>query len=515
MRARAEAFDRGEGRMRHPTVDPVTFIIVGATGDLAQRLLLPALYHLRVEGEIPDGFAVVGFSRRAWSDDAFRAFAREGIPGPRDDEAWRRFAPHLYFIQGDSTRPDDLAALGGGLAAIEARHGTQGNRIFYVASPPSTYGPLLTALGNAGLVRRQTSGPWTRLIVEKPYGRDEASARALNTLVEQVVGESGVYRIDHYLGKESVQNMLVFRFANTVFEPIWNRRYVDHVQISFVEDIGVEARGRFYEEVGVVRDVVQNHVLQLLAVIAMEPPAVFDAEAFRNEKAKVLRSIPPVRPEHAVQGQYGPGTVRGERVPGYREEEAVDPRSMTPTYAAMRLSVENWRWAGVPFYLRAGKRLARKDTEIVIDFRQPPLMLFREWDMKEMDPNVLILRTTEDEGISLQFAARVPGHRRQIRSVPLDFSYAAMGTAERPAYEHLLLDALHGAQTFFARRDEVELQWAIVDPLLRQWEEHPPRDFPNYAAGTMGPAAADELLERAGRRWRSAAELAVPAPGRS
>jgi glucose-6-phosphate 1-dehydrogenase len=347
--------------------------------------------------------------------------------------------------------------------------------------------------------------------VEKPFGDDEASARALNTLVEQVVGEAGVYRIDHYLGKEAVQNILVFRFANTVFEPIWNRRYVDHVQISFVEDIGIGSRGRFYEEVGVVRDVVQNHVLQLLAVIAMEPPAVFDAEAFRNEKAKVLRAIPPVRPEHAVRGQYAAGTVHGQRVPAYRAEEGVAPRSMTPTYAAMRLSVENWRWAGVPFFLRAGKRLARKDTEIVIDFRQPPLMLFRDWDMTEMDPNVLILRTTEEEGISLQFAARVPGHRRQIRSVPLDFRYASMGAAERPAYEHLLLDALRGAQTFFARRDEVELQWAIIDPLLRQWAEQPPRDFPNYAAGTMGPAAADELLERAGRLWRSAAELAAPA----
>jgi glucose-6-phosphate 1-dehydrogenase len=270
-----------------------------------------------------------------------------------------------------------------------------------------------------------------------------------------------------------------------------------------MEEIGIGSRGRFYEEVGVVRDVVQNHMFQLLAVIAMEPPAVFDAEGFRNEKAKVLRAIPPVRPEHAVRGQYGPGPVRGERVRGYREEEGVEPRSVTPTYAAMRLQVENWRWAGVPFYLRAGKRLARKETEIVIDFRQPPLMMFRDWDMTEMDPNVLVMRTTEDEGISLQIAARVPGHRRQIRTVPLDFSYAEMGIAERPAYEHLLLDAVRGQQTFFARRDEVELQWAVVDPLLRYWQEHPAPDFPNYAAGSMGPAAADELLERAGRRWRT------------
>lgn len=485
--------------------DPVTLIIIGATGDLAQRLLLPALFRLRVDGQIPDRFAVIGFSRRGWSDDDFRAFAREGAArgGEVDEESWRRFADHLYFVSGDSTKDEDLRKLAQALEKIEDSHRTGGNRIFYVASPPSTYEPLLTALGRIGLIRRDGPSPWTRVIIEKPFGHDEASARRLNALVDQVIGEASVFRIDHYLGKETVQNMLVFRFANTVFEPIWNRRYVDHVQISFVEDIGIGSRGRFYEEVGVVRDVVQSHMFQLLAVIAMEPPAVFDAEGFRNEKAKVLRAIPPVRSEHAVRGQYGPGVVRGERVPGYREEEGVDPRSVTPTYAAMRLQVENWRWAGVPFYLRAGKRLARKETEIVIDFRQPPLMMFRDWDMTEMDPNVLVMRTTEDEGISLQIAARVPGHRRQIRTVPLDFSYAEMGIAERPAYEHLLLDAVRGEQTFFARPDEVELQWAIVDPLLRHWEEHPPRDFPNYAAGSMGPAAADELLERAGRRWRT------------
>jgi len=493
------------------TVDPVAFVIIGATGDLAQRLLLPALYHLRADALIPDEFAVVGFSRRGWHDDDFRAFAREGIAqGELNADAWGRFASHLYFISGDSTQGDDLGALGQALGEVEARHRTGGNRVFYIASPPSTYEPLLRDLGRTGLVRREGDG-WTRVIIEKPFGGDETSARRLNALVDEVVGESRVFRIDHYLGKEAVQNMLVFRFANTVFEPIWNRRYVDHVQISFVEDIGVGSRGRFYEEVGVVRDVVQNHVFQLLTAIAMEPPAVFDAEGFRNEKAKVLRAVSPVRPEHAVRGQYGPGVVRGARVRGYRQEDGVAAHSFTPTYAAMRLQVENWRWAGVPFYLRAGKRLARKDTEIVIDFRQPPLMMFRDWDMTEMDPNVLVLRTTEDEGISLRFAARVPGHRRQIRSVGLDFSYAAVGTAERPAYEHLLLDALRGVQTFFARRDEVELQWAIVDPLLQAWVEDVPRDFPNYPAGTMGPAAADALLERAGRRWRTAMPSATEA----
>jgi glucose-6-phosphate 1-dehydrogenase len=483
-----------------------TFVIVGASGDLSQRMLLPALFRLWSDGAIQRDFAVLGISRRAWTDEDLRRFALEGVArtGEPESQAWAGFAQRLHFVSGDPTTREACVLLSDALRSVEARHHTGGNRLFYLASPPSTYEPFLRELGHSGLVHRQ-SDPWTRLIVEKPFGSDEESARRVNALLEEALGEERVFRIDHYLGKETVQNMLVFRFANTVFEPIWNRQYVDHVQITFVEDLGVAGRGRFYEETGVVRDVVQNHMFQLLAVIAMEPPAVFDAEGFRNEKAKVLRAIPPVRPKDAVRGQYRAGRVRDERVPGYREENGVDPHSPTPTYAAMRLGIENWRWAGVPFYLRAGKRLARKDTEIVIDFRHPPLALFKEWDVTEMDPNVLVLRTTEDEGISLQFAARVPGRRRMIRSVPLDFSYKEVGQAERPAYEHLLLDALRGAQTFFARRDEVELQWAIVDPLLRHWAEHPPSDFPNYDAGSMGPAAADELLERTGRRWRTGA----------
>jgi len=483
-----------------------TFVIVGATGDLAQRMLLPALFRLWSDGAISRDFAVLGVSRRPWTDDDLRRFARDGVArtGEPEGQAWAAFAPRLHFASGDTTTPESCGFLTEALRDVEERHHTGGNRLFYLASPPSTYEPFLRALAHSGLLHRGTE-PWTRLIIEKPFGSDEASARRVNALLDGAVGEDRVFRIDHYLGKETVQNMLVFRFANTVFEPIWNRQYVDHVQITFVEDIGVAGRGRFYEETGVVRDVVQNHMFQLLAVIAMEPPAVFDAEGFRNEKAKVLRAIPPARPKDAVRGQYGAGRIHGARVRAYREEEGVDPRSTTPTYAAMRLGIESWRWAGVPFYLRAGKRLARKDTEIVIDFRQPPLALFKDWDVTEMDPNVLILRTTEDEGISLQFAARVPGRRRMIRSVPLDFSYKEVGQAERPAYEHLLLDVLRGGQTFFARRDEVELQWAIVDPLLRHWAEHPPADFPNYDAGSMGPPAADELLERGGRRWRGGA----------
>ncbi len=484
--------------------DPLALVVIGATGDLSQRMLLPALYRLHSEGAVASSLAVVGMSRRGMTHEQFRAFARDGAARGTtfDPASWAGFAERLFYVSADSTKEADYARVARMLSEIEPRFSTGGNRLFYLAAPPSTYEAILTNLGRSELIRPGSRQPWTRVIIEKPFGHDEASARRLNALVDRVIGEESVYRIDHYLGKETVQNMLVFRFANTVFEPIWNRRYVDHVQISFVEDIGVGGRGRFYEEVGVVRDVVQNHVLQLLAIIAMEPPAVFDAEGFRNEKAKVLRAIPPVRPENAVRGQYAAGVVHGAPVPAYREEEGVDPASATPTYAATRLQIDNWRWADVPFYLRAGKRLARKDTEVVVAFRQPPLRLFRDYDMAGMDQNVLVLKTTDDQKIALRFAARVPGHKHQIRSVTLDFSYRDFGEPEHPAYEHLLLDVLRGVQTSFPRRDEVELQWAIVDPLLRSWTEHPPADFPNYAAGSMGPQQADDLLARENRLWR-------------
>ncbi len=486
--------------------DPATFIIFGVTGDLSQRMLLPALYRLTRERVLPEAFAIVGFSRRAMHHDAFRTFAREAVR--REVEAvdpseWQRFAERLYYASGDVTRAADYAGVVRLVQEVERTHQTGGNRVFYLSTPPSVYEGILTTLERLELVRAAGRGAgWHRVIIEKPFGHDLSSARHLNQVVEQVLGEESIFRIDHYLGKETVQNMLVFRFANAIFEPIWNRRYVDHVQITFAEDIGIGRRGRFYEEVGVVRDVIQNHVLQLLAIIAMEPPAGFDAEGFRNEKAKVLSAIVPAAPEEAVRGQYGSGRVGGEAVPGYREEEGVNPRSTTPTYAASRLQIENWRWAGVPFYVRAGKRLAAKDTEVAVIFRQAPLMLFADYDMTQMDPNVLVLKAAQDERISLCFAARVPGHQRQMRSVALDFRYAEMGEAEHPAYEHLLLDVLRGDQTFFARRDEVELQWAIVDPLLKYWAEHPPTDFPNYPAGTWGPPEADRVLGEGGRRWR-------------
>jgi len=493
-------------RRQSQAPDPATFIIFGATGDLSQRMLLPALYRLTRERALHDAFAVLGVSRRAMSHDAFRALAREAVGrevNAIDSHAWKLFADRLYYTSGDFMNPADYTRITSVLQEVERTHRTQGNRVFYLSTPPSVYEGILTTLARHELVGLPGRGAgWHRVIIEKPFGHDLPSAAHLNQVVEQVVGEDAIFRIDHYLGKETVQNMLVLRFANAIFEPIWNRRYVDHVQITFAEDIGIGRRGRFYEEVGVVRDVMQNHVLQLLAIVAMEPPAGFDAEGFRNEKAKVLSAIPPAAPGEAVRGQYGPGRVGAEAVPGYREEEGVDPLSVTPTYAALHLRIENWRWAGVPFYLRAGKRLAAKDTEVAVIFRQPPLMLFADYDMTQMDSNVLILKMSQDERISLGFAARVPGHHRQMRSVALDFRYAEMGETEHPAYEHLLLDVLRGDQTFFARRDEVELQWSVLDPLLTHWAEHPPTDFPNYPAGTWGPAAADRVLGNGGQRWR-------------
>jgi glucose-6-phosphate 1-dehydrogenase len=490
-----------------PDPDPATFVIFGVTGDLSQRLLLPALFRLYSERSIPEEFAVVGVARKMLRSEEFRKFVKDTITkthGTVDEEAWQRFASRLYYTPGDFSGQGDHGPVALVVQRVEQQHRTGGNRVFYLATPPSTFEGILTTLHKMELVRPGgRNGAWNRVIIEKPFGQNQASARELNMLVDRVIGEDNIFRIDHYLGKETVQNMLVLRFANTVFEPIWDRRYVDNVQITFVEEEGIGGRGRFYEEVGVVRDVMQNHVFQLLAIIAMEPPAVFDAEGFRNEKAKVLRAIPPIQPEDAVRGQYGPGEVRGNPVPGYRQEEGISDTSLTPTYAAMRLAIDNWRWAGVPFYLRAGKRLHKKDTEVVVVFRQPPLRLFKDFDTSGMDHNVLVLNTTEEEKISLTFGARVPGHQQQIRSVALDFDYAQFGPAEHAPYEHLLLDVLRGVRRFFPRRDEVELQWTIVDPLLEYWDANPPDDFPNYPAGSQGPASADALLQRDGRHWRT------------
>lgn len=503
-RRRASANSTPAGR----PVDSATFIIFGVTGDLAQRMLLPALYRLTVERLLPETFAVIGFARRPMSRDAFHSFVRAAISqegGTIDATGWTQFANRLYYTSGDFTHAADYQELVRRVEDVEAAYKTGGNRVFYLSTPPSIYEDILKTLGRLQLLQRGTPDRgWRRVIIEKPFGHDLASAKRLSSVVDAVVGEDCIYRIDHYLGKETVQNILVFRFANAIVEPIWNRRYVDHVQITFAEEIGIGRRGRFYEEVGVVRDVIQNHVLQLLALSAMEPPAGFDAEPFRNERAKVLSATPPVTATEAVWGQYGAGKVGGQQVVGYREEGDVGPGSVTPTYAALRLRIENWRWAGIPFYLRAGKRLSRKTTQLVVVFRQPPLMLFQGYDLGGMTPNVLVLKTTEDEGISLEFAARVPGHRHEIRSVALTFRYADMGGVEHPAYENLLLDVLRGDQTFFARRDEVELQWAIVDPLLRSWTRTPPKGLPTYPAGTWGPPAADRLIVADGRRWYNA-----------
>jgi glucose-6-phosphate 1-dehydrogenase len=393
---------------------------------------------------------------------------------------------------------------------IEQERGTGGNRLFYCSTPPSLYPHLVTRLGEAGLDRSpEGTGGWTRIIIEKPFGRDLASARALNQIVGAVFSEDQVYRIDHYLGKETVQNILVFRFANGIFEPLWNRNHVDHVQITVGESIGVEARGAYYEEAGALRDMIQNHILQLLCLVAMEAPVTFDAGSVRDEKFKVMRSIRPVAGEEvdlvAVRGQYGSGFVDGQRVKAYREEKGVSGESITETYAALKLRVDNWRWAGVPFYLRTGKRLPKRDSEIAVQFKRTPHLVFRRNPEILAEPNLLVLQIQPDEGMSLSFAAKLPGPELRIKSVNMDFDYGKAFGGEPPeAYERLLLDAMKGDATLYARSDWVEVAWELLAPIQEAWATGDPRKFPNYEAGTWGPPEADTLIERDGRRWRRA-----------
>jgi glucose-6-phosphate 1-dehydrogenase len=497
------------------TPDPCVVVIFGASGDLTKRKLLPALYHLEQADLLPKDFAVVGVARRPLQD-SFAADMKEGIiAGGGVEESDPKLAPFVDKIQYHAMNFDDAAgydALDKLLGDIDKKFGTCGNRLFYLATAPEYFSDIINFLGEHGMAKPcETTSPdgrkpWVRTIIEKPFGHDLDSAKALNDEVNKVFDEDQIFRIDHYLGKETVQNILVFRFANGIFENVWNRNYIDHVEITAAESIGIEGRGPFYETAGALRDVVQNHVMELLSFVAMEPPVSFEADSVRAEKVKVWRAIQPIHPADTVRGQYGPGTVDGKPVIGYRQEDRVHPRSQTETYAALRLEIENWRWAGVPFYIRAGKRLAKRVTEITIQFKQPPLLLFKGKDggaAGNVEPNIISMRIQPDEGIALRFGAKVPGQGMNISPVNMDFSYAeAFGKSSANGYERLLLDAMIGDATLFAHRDGVEATWALMTPILKAWAEKPVKDFPNYAAGTWGPTAADALLEVEGRKWR-------------
>ncbi len=500
-----------EGLRLERIPDPGVFVLFGATGDLAHRKVIPALYQLWRTNLLPHDFHIMCIGRREYDDESYRAEIRASLEQhsrtkPIEDDTWSALADRIVYHRGDFADPALFDGLSERLDRMDREQGTRGNRLYYLATQPSAFSEIIAQLGRAGLDHERHEGGWRRVIIEKPFGRDGESAKRLNREIGKVFRESQVYRIDHYLGKETVRNLLVFRFGNSLFEPLWNRRYVDHVQITVAEAIGVEDRGAFYEETGASRDFLQNHLLQLLALVAMEPPATFDADALRDEKVKVLRAISELTPDQVrsdvVRGQYGPGWVQGQAVPGYRDEPEVDPESETETYVAARLSIDDWRWSGVPMYLRTGKRLPKRSTEIAIQFRPVPHRLFRE-SSSDPEPNLLAIRIQPDEGIMLRFGAKTPGLGVDVRNVTMDFTYGSAFAVDSPdAYETLILDALLGDASLFTRADEVEEAWSIVDPIIFSWADSDPPSFPNYAAGTWGPEAADDLMAREGRRWR-------------
>ena len=509
----------------NPFQDPLRFerrvpscalVIFGANGDLTKRKLLPSLYRLAFERRLPQGFAVIGISRTAMSDDDFRAKMEASVKeflenSPFDQALWDDFARGLFYISGDVADDSLYQRLAVRLDEIGKARQTGGNALFYLSTQPSHYGPAAGGLGRAGLAKSD-NGAWRRLVVEKPFGNDQTSARELECQLHQHFAEEQLYRIDHYLGKETVQNILAFRFGNPLFEPLWNRRYISHVQITAAESIGVEGRGAYYQEAGALRDMIQNHLLQVLATVAMEPSAVFESTAVRDERAKLLRSIRVYKPSevnaHAIAGQYGPARVGGKDLPGFREEPGVDPKAMTDTYAAVTFQIDNWRWAGVPFYVRSGKRMPKRVTDIAIRFNPVPHSLFlTEGDHGESidtaRPNMLILRIQPEEGISLRFSSKHPGAGMKLRPVSMDFNYGtSFGTRTPTAYETLLVDAMVGDATLYTRQDMVEASWTAVQPILDVWANRDTDPFSNYAAGTWGPQASDEMLARRGHEWR-------------
>jgi glucose-6-phosphate 1-dehydrogenase len=490
--------------------EAATVVIFGATGDLTRRKLFPALHELVAGGLAPLPLSVIGFGRQAWSDGEFRDRMKRSLAefsprGAPDEDVWRHLAERLRFVSAGYDDPAGYLALTDILTELRRRDSSGVNVVYYLATPPDAAPAIIRNLGESGLSR--PAAGWARIIVEKPFGRDLESARRLNSMLLSVFDESQIYRIDHYLGKETVQNLLVLRFANGIFEPLWNRRYIGSVQLTVSEELGMEGRGAYFEEAGILRDMVQNHVLQLLSLFAMEPPSSFSPEAVRNEKVKVLQAIRPMTPadiiRDTVRGQYGPGLIEGREVPGYREEPSVSPSSGVETYVAMKLLFDNWRWAGVPFFVRTGKRLARRGSVISIEYRSVPHLLFRTAGGR-LEPNVLTIRIQPQEGISLQFETKVPGPRIDIRPVTMDFQYGTSFSADIPdAYVRLILDCLLGDSTLFNRRDEIEASWVFIDAIREAWKTLPPLPFPNYEAGTWGPPGADAFVDREGRRWRA------------
>lgn len=493
-----------------PKADSCILVIFGASGDLTKRKLVPALYDLACAGSITTGFEVLGVARSEWDDETFRKLMYESTSKSRDarqfnDGCWESLANRLHYMHGDINDPGLYLKLADKLADM-TKAGSSPNYLFYVSTPASLAPPIVRGLGSVGLNRSDKG--WSRIILEKPFGRDLDSARQLNHVVSDVFEEPSVYRIDHYLGKETVQNLLVFRFGNSIFEPVWNRNYVDYVEITAAEPLGVENRAAFYEETGALRDMVANHLLQLLTLTAMEPPVAFDADSVREQKVQVLRSIRPMSLEEVsrrtVRGQYGAGAINGQPVPGYREEPGVNPRSLTETFAAVEFYIDNWRWAGVPFFIRAGKRLPRHVTEIRAHFKRTPQALFARTPDEQIEHNVVVMRIQPNEGIAMRFAAKRPGTQMKTISVQMNFLYSEAFGADTPvAYETLLLDAMRGDATLFTRRDEVEAEWRIITPIEDAWAELPPPSFPNYSAGSEGPAEAHLLISGDHRHWHS------------
>jgi glucose-6-phosphate 1-dehydrogenase len=491
--------------------DPCVMVIFGAGGDLTRRKLIPALYNLATDQLLSREFAIIGMGRSNMTNEQYRAKLSDDIKqyatGAVDSDLWEWFVRRMYYVQGDFKDPEAYSRLNQVLQKVDKDHSTHGNFFFYLATAPEYFGMIVDQLGEHGLVS-EANQHWRRVIIEKPFGRDLESARALNKQIQKVLDEKQIYRIDHYLGKETVQNILAFRFANGIFEPIWNRRYIDHVQITVAEMVGVESRGGYYDQSGALRDMVPNHIMQLITLTAMEPPISFRADAVRDEQAKILHAIQPLSAEEVltrtVRGQYGEGTVGNQRVPSYRGEEDVPPDSRTETFVAMKLQIDNWRWADVPFYLRTGKCMPVRNTHIVIQFRRAPFVLFRDTPVENLTPNQLVLHIQPEEGISLRFAAKTPGAVMRLGTVDMNFEYADyFGVTPSTGYERLLHDCMIGDATLFQRADMVEAGWCVVSPVLDVWKALPPRNFPNYAAGTWGPREADELVERDGRRWRN------------